>query len=150
MPHVRQDIRTAVLSALTGLGITGANVFAGRPDEHQLQDAELPALVVSTVDEAPVETALGGFNRVQMREFALEVAVKVKATSGWLDSLDAIAAQVETAIANANQAGGAKYMQPDGMSGPEVSAAGDRPVASAVLRWRVGYAVSINDPTTAL
>jgi len=50
MSHVRQQIREAVATRLTGLTTTGVNVFASRV--YSLADEKLPALAVYTRSES--------------------------------------------------------------------------------------------------
>jgi hypothetical protein len=48
--HVRQQILAAIKTAITGLGLTGSNVFLSRVSP--LQVSELPALIVRAGDDA--------------------------------------------------------------------------------------------------
>ena len=49
MSHVRQQIREQVATTVTGLTTTGSNVFQSRV--YPLQDANLPALLVYSINE---------------------------------------------------------------------------------------------------
>ena len=47
--HVRQQIRSAIITQVTGLTTTGINVFEHRV--YPLAEDDLPAIVVSTTSE---------------------------------------------------------------------------------------------------
>lgn len=91
MAHAKQQIRAAVVTALTGLTTTGSNVYSTRVFAH---DA-LPSLNVTAGDEdaGPVQ-----HDGTQQR--TLEVIVEIRATkaTGWDGQADTIQAEVEAAI----------------------------------------------------
>jgi hypothetical protein len=65
--HVREQIVTAVVSAVTNLTTTGANVFRDRDtDENPLHVGELPGLVVED-DGDPAEIVSIGIGRLLQR-----------------------------------------------------------------------------------
>ena len=89
--HARQTIREAIAALVTGLSTTGANVYQSRVYPHDT----LPCLTLYSINEAVVETI---FNGTQMRELSLIIEGRAKATSNLDDTLDTIAAEVETAL----------------------------------------------------
>ncbi|MBJ3776396.1 hypothetical protein [Acuticoccus mangrovi] len=90
MPHVRQTIREAVETRVTGLPTTGANVFRVSP--HAV--GKLPALRVSTMDESVARHTMG----IVMRTVGVTVTAFAKSGDDVEDALDAIAAEVEAAV----------------------------------------------------
>lgn len=94
MAHVRQQVRDAVATALTGLSITGSNVFVSRTTP--LTSGELPALEIYTLKE-PVRTI--SRERTQMRDLEVLVDACVDSSSSTADDdLDDICSEVETAL----------------------------------------------------
>ena len=91
MAHARQTIREAAATLLTGLTTTGSRVFQSRMAP---QDS-LPCLLVMTDDE---EITWGAFEKQLERRLSLTVVGLAKATSTVDDTLDTIAAEVETAL----------------------------------------------------
>lgn len=91
MPHARQTIREAAATLLTGLASTGSRVFQSR----MVPQTTLPCLLVTTDAE---EIAPGAFEKQLDRRLTLTVVGIAKATSNVDDTLDTIAAEVETAL----------------------------------------------------
>ena len=114
MPHVRQQVRDAVKTLLTG--ITGVKTVSGIR-LHPFNTAELPAIQVVTASETsalmhsdPVETR---------RDIQVDVSVWALGNDGIDDTLDDIAAQVETRILTAtggiwDQGSGVYMVEPTG------------------------------------
>jgi hypothetical protein len=145
--HLRRQIRDAVVAALGGLSTTGSNVFGSRVTP--LQDANLPALLVSTPAE-DVEIASMGANRTQERTLQLVIEACVKAASGYEDTVDQIVKEVEQAFAAAPTLGGlCKYMQLRKIE-TELSGEGEKPVAVATMTFDVPYYTALNAPDVAL
>lgn len=94
--HLRRQIREAAAAALTGLATTGARVFVMR--DYPLQDAELPGLLVFVEDESAARVT---FPRPSIfeRHMQLVVVGYAKSISTLDETLDAIAKEVEVAIA---------------------------------------------------
>lgn len=130
--HARTQIRNAVIASLTGLGTTGANVFASRV--YALQSSEYPCLLISTAGEdVDVTTTDGTMERV----LSLTVEARVKATSGLEDSLDTIASEVETALLGtfpANVQVSEMVSVQFGLTGE-----GDQPFGFAAMSFRFTY-----------
>ena len=91
MAHARQTIREAAATLLTGLTTTSTRVFQSRMAP---QDS-LPCLLVMTDGE---EITWGAFEKQLDRRLTLTVVGLAKATSNVDDTLDTIAAEVETAL----------------------------------------------------
>jgi len=153
MGHVRADIRAAYLAALAGLAATGSRVLPGRDfDSHPLSDTEIGAgcLVVDWSGETVPNRGLGGPARRDTRAFTLRVRAVVKASSGYLELLDAIALQVEHRMASTGLIGGAKTVLYAGATGPEISQQSERPVAGLALLFEVTYHVGVFAPDQPL
>ena len=98
MAHLRTQIRTAVVSALTGLATTGSRVHASRLRPTQA----LPCLLIETNDERIEQT----IQAVQQRTLNVTVRAYAKVTATVDDTLDQIALETETALAAAGSLGG--------------------------------------------
>ena len=145
MPHARQQIREAVVQALTGLQTTGSNVYESRVYPHDV----LPSLAVYTVrDEPRQEQTLG---QLVHRELTLVVEARAKPADGGPtvdDQLDTICAEVEAALMADQTLGG--LVQGTELQETEIELSGEleRPVGIARMRWRIVYAIVATDPTT--
>lgn len=102
MSHIRTQIRNAVVTTLTGLASTGANVFPNR--SFAVPPDKMPALCIYTASES---SGLDGTATGLRREINLVVdAVFQFTAANFDDEADVIAAEVETALGNARQLGG--------------------------------------------
>lgn len=145
MSHARTQIRAALVTALTGLSTTGANVFAHR--YHEFADSELPGLRVYPENEDVLDP-------FAMHRSARRVDIVVECCAKQLttieNSLDQIALEVETAIA-ADQTlgnlvrGGCKYA---GIGDFRVEHEGEKPVGIWPMRYVVDYDVNPAAPQT--
>jgi hypothetical protein len=99
MTHIRQRIRDEIFSTVTGLSITGDNVFKSRI--YPLDSETVPGLIVFTGNE-DIDSEEGRVARVQNRNLEVIITGKDKLTSGLDDRLDAIAEEVETSVLSAN------------------------------------------------
>lgn len=97
MSHAREQIRDAVLQAVTGLATTGARAFASRV--HPMNDNEMPCILVFTREEA-AERLTQSKPRRQMRRLTVMVEGYAKLKTSYDDKLDTIATEVEKAIYN--------------------------------------------------
>lgn len=95
MAHVRQQIRDAVVVAVTNLTTTGSNVFRSRV--FPLESAKLPALAVYTKSES-IEYETMNFPRSTNRTLNLGVEAFVKSSNNFDNLLDNIAVEVEEAL----------------------------------------------------
>jgi len=91
MAHARQAIREAAATLLGGLATTGARVFQSRMPPQE----SLPCLLVMTDGE---EITWGAFEKQLDRRLTLTIVGLAKATANVDDTLDTIAAEVETAL----------------------------------------------------
>lgn len=94
--HLHKQIRSALVTKLTGLTTTGSRVWANRL--QPLQDANLPALRIYA-DEERAELLTVHSPAMLARELTVVVEACAKATTALDDTLDQIAKEVETALA---------------------------------------------------
>lgn len=146
--HVRQQIRQAAVTLLTGLATTGARVFVAHP--YQIPAEQLPALIIDTPRENRDGGSMGGASRLLERALELHVRALVRAVSGYRDTADQIAKEVELAIAGDNGLGGlAKHVTFAAMES-EVIGEGDAPVCEMTLTFEVLYVTALNAPDVPL
>ena len=107
MAHVRKAIREHVVTTITSLSTTGSNVYETR--YFPLQTANLPALLVYTLDETIEDYTMGSNTRTQHRSLNLIIEAHCRGTANIDDTLDTIAEEVEEAmVTDVTRAGNAK------------------------------------------
>lgn len=145
MAHVRKQVRDAVVTLLTGLATTGANVYTGRVYPLDSSQSELPALFVNTPGEE-AEPSPEVDRSFQSRTIAIEVEAKVKG-GAYVDTLDQIAVEVETALGASITVGG-KVVDLDYV-GMEFDSSGetDKPVGSLVMRYSAAVSIATGAPS---
>jgi hypothetical protein len=149
MPHVAESIVLAVKTELTGLTTSGANVFDSRV--YDLQDAELPALLIEQGDEEVEQTNVQGDLE---RTLTITVAATVKQAAGYRSTLNKMRAEVEAAL-DAGMAPGqplAGLCQDLVLAGTtmEASGEGEKPAAKAVMTFVATYTTARGYPETPL
>lgn len=147
--HLRKQIRAAAVTALTSLTTTTTHVYSGRVSP--LAETELPALLVFlNVDE----TTEGAYNSGATVDHSamLRVEAVCKGNDEAVDTLDQIAAEVETALF-ANSAFLALLMVTP--SPPTAQLSIDEPVEGLGLRlgsltmvFPIMFRTRLGDPTT--
>jgi len=145
MAHARTQIRDAIVTQLTGLPTTGGNVFKNRV--YALEPTALPAIVVTTDTEEIDPNATGQLHR------SMEVTLRLlaKATDGLDDTLDDMAAEVETAMANGFPLGAGISQQITLVAvAVELNGEGDQPHGVMTLTYRVDYFTATGVPGTPL
>lgn len=146
MAHVRKQIRDKVASILkSNVGLVKRRVYTTRV--HPLNDTNLPAISVYTGTETSQRMNFGVTDMI--RELALEIDVYVRETSKFDDDVDAIAVQVEEAMAdNFTLDGLAKFVV---LTSTQIQFDGDADqiLGVAKLTYSVQYVTPINDVETA-
>lgn len=104
MSHIRKQIRDAVAALVTGLPLTGANVFVSR--SIAVAKEQRPALCIYTLEEA---SGLDGSAQGLRREVTVIINIVLHARDSFDDDVDAIAVNVETAMAAQRTLGGLAY-----------------------------------------
>jgi hypothetical protein len=144
MAHVRNQIREAVGTLLTGLPTTGSHVFQSRV--YPMQNANLPGLLVFS--ESETSTPMTIHQPTLDRVLQIRVVALAKDTAYLDDVLDRICAEVETALA----AGIEPLARSITLTGTqiEVIGTGEQPTGSATMTFEVGYSTAGNAPDVAL
>ena len=146
MSHVRQQIREAVETRITGLTTAGTNVFSSRV--YALGEAKLPALTIYTKDES---AGISNMARDLKRTLTIVIEGYAKGTANLDDTLDTIAAEVEGAMGSDGSLNGVGKII--GLTGTEVDIVGgdtDKPVGVVRLSYNIVYLTSAADAETAL
>ena len=145
MAHARQAIREAAATLLTGLATTGSRVHQSRLPYVTLDDTSLPALLVTTEDEQVAQATVHG--RLE-RRVTLNVAGLAKAAANLDDTLDSIAAEVETALGAAPTLSGKCTFH--GLTGLRVGLDDslEKPVGRIDLAFEVLYFTNAGAPGT--
>jgi hypothetical protein len=142
MPHLRKTIREAIAAALTGLPTSGARVFTSR--DYPLAPNELPGLKINTGAEASRPLS-AGYPRVMARELQVEVEAYAKANNDLDDTLDAMALEVEQAMAG-NSFGGLAHEVTLATTELELDAEHETPHGLLRLTFTVTYCARENTP----
>lgn len=147
MAHVRKQIRDAIVTAVTGLTTTGANVFRSRI--YPLEKTKLPCLCIFTRSEA-VEFDTLTISRSVSRNLEVMVEAYVKDTADYDNTLDTIAVEVEEALsADVTLGGLCKDLQVTAFEA-DFSGDGEQPVAVGRFTVAVNYRTAENDVETAV
>lgn len=147
--HLRNQIRDAIKSALTGLTTTGSRVYASR--DHSMQAADLPGLRIFTGEEQISIQSLG-VGRLRERKLLLVVEACVKANSAYDDTVDDICKEVEIKIDSAGTqtlGGLCKWIEPTGFQ-LDIDGDGDKTVAVGRMTFEVTYYTRQGAPDSSL
>ena len=144
--HARAAIRQQAALLLTGLPTTGANVFTSRVYPFD----ELPALAVYTGEDARADGGrLDG--KSEDRVCQLNIECRAKATTDIEDILDAMAGEVEQAMANNRKINGAaNHSQFVVSPNPELEDGTDQPTAMRVISYEVWYRIDPANPGVSI
>lgn len=147
MSHARQQIRDA---AFTQLGTTiGGGVGSNKFKSRVYPCDTLPCVSVYTRNDQ-VDYDSSGMDGTRGHILELVVECRVKATTGYDDTLDDIAASVETLIASDTTLGG-RVKDIDLISTIiDLSDDSDQPALLAVMTFEVVYRYNRTDPETIL
>lgn len=146
--HLRRQIREAIATAVTGLATTGSHVFQSRV--YPLEDTDLPALLVLAETENTEAVTIHPHRTLQ-RTVTVDVIGVAKANADLDDTLDAIAKEVEVALAPpvSALAGLAQDIGPP-QTDIVMDGTGEKPTGRVRLRFDVEYFTADNAPDTAL
>jgi hypothetical protein len=151
MTHAVQQILDAYEALATNLTTTGANVFVDRPEEHALQEIDLPGLRLydDGDDSVPlsIETdASGDPNISYERTLHLVVEAVVKRVDGYGEEMRTIASEIETAYGLPATVGGKKLFAAYQGSDVQRSGEGDRTIVIRRMRFDVTFRTKSNEP----
>jgi|11BtaG_2_1085332.scaffolds.fasta_scaffold44976_3 hypothetical protein len=146
MAHVRQQIRDRIVSVLkSSASLVKRRVFSSRV--YALTEKDLPAITVYTGSEASALQTIG--LKTSARVVSVEVDIYVRATNNFDNDVDAIAVQIEEAIANDFTVNGLAKSAVLASSEINFSGEAEQPIGSAKLTFDVRYDTAINDVETA-
>lgn len=146
MAHVRQQIRDAVATTLTSaVTLVSSRVYTTRV--HPLNEANLPAISVYTGSESSERYNVGvtDINRT----LSLEIDIYVRETGSFDDDVDAIAVQVEEAMAGDFTIGGLVKSSVLISTAIQFDGEADQILGVAKLTYQVRYVTSLTDVETA-
>lgn len=150
MSHVRQRIREAFTTTITGLTTTGTNVFASRV--WAVSDTNLPALLIHT-DEETIEVLTVHGPAALQRTLTVRIEGIARATADLDDTLDTICSEVETAINATESASTAGDLLDSPIRLVSITVEyerAERPVGRITMSWSGTYTTAANAPDTAL
>ena len=139
-------VRSAIVTAVTGLTTTGSNVYQDEP--YPLTATQVPALVVSCWSPSI------GFASMDASTLQVDVDIGVeciaKGASGLAATLDTIATEVQIALAAVTSIGSrAVKIAPVSIDRPVYELTTDQPVARRLLLYRIAPLFTTSaDPTS--
>lgn len=146
MAHYLTTVRQAIVTAVTGLSTTGANVFEDEP--YPLQTSALPALIVSAW--SPAVTFADMDTTTLLVDVDIGIECIARGTSGVPAQLDTIAAEVQTALDAVTTIGSKNVVvMPVSIDRPQWDLTTDQPVARRLLLYRIAPLFTTSaDPTS--
>jgi len=146
MAHVRTQIRNRVGTVLTnGVTLVSGRVYQSRV--YPLSTANLPAITVLTGSESSALMAMGA--KTLDRVATIFVDCYVSVTDSFDDDVDALAVQVESAIAADFTVDGLAKTAILRSTDIDFSGESEAPVGIARLTYEVRYVTTIGDVETA-
>jgi len=140
MAHARQQIRDAVVAALTTAAIAGGRIYSG----HVYRLSTLPAVNVTT----PAEERDEDKSANDADAFAVVIAVNIHAAaaSDLDDTLDALAAAIHQTMAGDSTLAGLVTVLSLLETETELEDEAKTPHGRLTMRWGALYLVSPTDP----
>lgn len=146
MSHLRQLIRSNIVTAVTGLAATGSRVYQTRI--YPLEQSKLPGLCVYTRSEG-TEYVTVSYPRRQERTLEVVIEVYASGTSNLDNTLDTVSAQVEEALyADVTRGGYAKDTKVIAFEA-DFDGSGEQPVGVGRLTVQVLYSNRENEVESA-
>jgi len=128
----RTDIRDAIVTLVTGLTTTGANVSVSRVNPHE----SLPSIAIVSGEEELFEIEDGFFVR------RYQVEIHARADGADLDdTLDLIDSEVFTVLEASKLSDNAMDTRWMFNSSPELSGEGDTPIGLMIMTYEVMYEI---------
>jgi hypothetical protein len=142
MTHERQDIRDAIVLALTGLVTTGSNVISS--NVYPIADDQLPALSIYTLSETSNVVSKSSSGAILERSVEFVVTAYVKASSNYDSIIDTILQEVEQALEEDNTVNSlVQFIYPTDLN-IDISDEGNKPIAIAAQGFRLQYRTNLN------
>ena len=141
--HVREQIRSRIVTNVTGLGTTGSRVFESRI--YPLESSALPGLLVYTLSESSEPIRIGP-NRLIQRNLNLVVQAYCEQNSDFDGTIDDICKEVETALASDRTVNG--LAKDCFITSTEISfsSEGAKAIGYATLLFEVDYYTDAQSP----
>jgi len=151
MTHARQQIRDAVVEAVTYLDTTKRNVFRTRV--YPIDRQSLPGICVYTSSESIEPNTIGGLKSVSayLRTLSVSIEAYAKASTNLDNTLDGIAVEIETAMAQDSTLNG--LVEDVVLTSTEIDIMGgdsEQPVGVLRLSYDIIYRTTLADPSAAL
>lgn len=144
--HRAEQIADAVVTKVTSLATTGANVFRGRV--HEIPDTSLPALCVYVGTDVPRSDGASSSFRFIDGDLTVLIEAVAKASSGVDSTLIQIRKEVTVALAADVTQGLSFVMNTDeGPASIDLNGDGDKPVGRMRMDWTFRYRRSRTDPS---
>lgn len=146
MSHLRQLIRTNIVTTVTGLTTTASRVYQTRI--YPLEQSKLPGLCVYTRSETTEYTTISPPRR---QERTLEVVIEIyaSATANLDNTLDTVSVQIEEALAaDLTRGGYAKDTKVIAFEA-DFDGSGEQPVGVGRLTVQVTYSNRENEVESA-
>ena len=142
--HVRKSKRDNITATLTGLSVTGDNVYQTRV--YPIAADKLPGIAIYTRSEG-IEYATLTTPRSLIKTMTVSVEAYVQGSD---DDLDAIASEIETALSNDLTRGG--FAKDTRVIGFETDFSGDpdQPVGTGIISVEVDYVTIEGSPEAAV
>jgi hypothetical protein len=144
--HVRQQIRDALATALTGLVTTGARVF--KSSTKVFYDTDLPSINIIASQEE-VEALSIHQNPTQERTLLVDIFAKSAAIVDVDDVLDTICKEVEQALATNTLGGIVKQINLVSTTITQDETQ-DLAIGQALMQFEISYYTQANTPDVAL
>lgn len=144
---ITAQLRAVVAARLTGLGMTGTNVFCGRV--YPLEDEELPCLLISTPAEEN-EYATIDYPRRVVSRITLSIKALAKINDSLDDLLDAICKDVRTVIGSDPFLGGLAKDAMIKITKTGTSGEGEQPLGVGSMVFIVEIHTRENAPDVAI
>lgn len=146
MSHLRQLIRTNIVTTLTGLATTASRVYQSRI--YPLEQSKLPGLCIYTNSES-IEYSTISPPRRQNRTLQVTVEIYASATSNLDNTLDTCAKEIEEALyTDLTRGGYAKDTRVISFES-EFDGEGEKPVGVGRLTVEITYSNRENEVESA-
>jgi len=144
MSHVREQLRKAVATAVTGLTTTGTKVYTNRV--YPVDVTDCPCLIItSSGDDVEAQTIHQPY--LQVRQTRIQIEAYAEGVDGFDDEIDTICQEVETAIASASSS----LVKGMYLRGTRIDFdQGDQPIGRATMVFTKDLYTQSNAPQTAL
>lgn len=147
MPHVRKQIRDALITRLTGLATTGTKVYRSRV--YPLAEGKLPGIVIYTNSEE-VNYLTMRLPRTEERILSVSVEIYVKGVINYDDTLDEVCLEIENALYTDVTLNGLARDSKVISFNSEYNGDGDQPICVGKMDIQITYSVLENSSAVSV